>query len=84
MGRVTDGTLLLRWDKREYDFKVWYPCKPDGHLLFNRMCNRLFCPKCQCGSDISLVDELERRGYDTKTLRFTVKRRAALKAALEG
>ena len=72
MGRVTDGTLLLRWDKREDDFKVWYPRKPDGHLLFNRLCCELFCPKCHCASDYSLINELEKRGYDTKTLRFSV------------
>ncbi len=45
--------------------------KPDGHLLYNLLCYR------SLDRDVSFVEELERRGYDTTTLRFSVRKKEA-------
>lgn len=65
--------LVVFWSKREQDFLIRFPTKPDGHLahyVFN--CEH---PRPNGEWTPSFVAELERRGYDTKTLRFSVERK---------
>ena len=81
--RVADDTLLVRWCEQEQDFRVWYPRSCDGGFALSHIVNGTFtCTKCfqfivpigaQDGR--SFVEELEARGYDPKTLRFTIKRK---------
>lgn len=55
--------LTARWSKRENDILFHYPSSPDGHLL----CGAL------AGFGVKdLHKELERRGYDLTTLRFSI------------
>jgi hypothetical protein len=55
--------LKANWSKRERDVMIHYPRSPDGHWLAGVF-------------DKSFVDELDRRGYDVTTLRFSVKSKA--------
>lgn len=63
------GRLLGRWSKREKDFLFSYPSKPDGHYLYGVFC---FIKDV---NGRTLVEELERRGYDITTLRLQVDRK---------
>lgn len=72
--RVSWDTLLVRWDEHEADFKVWFPNKCDGGLVLNHLVGNA----CSIGSEYfedTFVDELEKRGYDPTTLRFTIKKK---------
>ena len=69
--------LAAWWDEREQDFMFHHPTsKSDGHYLCGVLCNprweRTLTGPIQ---DPSFVEELEARGFDTTTLRFTVERR---------
>lgn len=55
--------LRATWSKRERDVIIHYPRKCDGHWL-----SGVF--------DKAFTDELEKRGYDVTTLRFSVHRKA--------
>jgi hypothetical protein len=74
--RVKPGRLLLRWRERpgegeDPDFVVTYPRKCDGSLVMSV----LFSERgfWNMGEDHrSFVEELERRGYDPTTLRFSI------------
>lgn len=57
------GWLTAEWSKKESDVIYNYPCKPDGYLLHNSLRD--------------LLAELERRDYDIKTLKFSIKRKSA-------
>lgn len=59
--------LRVRWSKRENDWMIYQPNGPDGHLMGDFLGGHL--------SFDEFVKELDGRGYDTTTLRFTVKRR---------
>lgn len=64
------GRLLARWSKRWKDFRVDYPSnKSDAALLFWLFCSR----RDEDGRTV--IEDLERRGYDTKTLRFQIDKR---------
>lgn len=69
MGRGFDETTTLgvHWSKREQDWITTYPNRPDGHLIHNDLLR----------TDVfnELVKELKERGYDTDTLRFSVKKK---------
>lgn len=66
-----DTTLYAFWSKKEKDIMYCYPgSKSDGHLL-----NKFFSPSFGGGAD--LIDELERRGYDPTTFRFSIKKKGA-------
>jgi hypothetical protein len=65
--------LTMRWSKREQDFVIDSPARPDGHLLHVVLnCERW---NYEGRREPSLVAELDRRGYDTSTLRFSVQRK---------
>jgi hypothetical protein len=61
-----ETTLGACWSKMENDFKIYYPRKSDGWLMHNLMTEQVFK---------EFISELEDRGYDTKTLRISVKRK---------
>jgi len=84
--RVDMETLLVRWDKSEGDFKVWYPNRCDGGFVIEHICGehtqvgRQICDSCHhqnshAGWEETFLKELEKRGYDLTTLRFTIKRK---------
>lgn len=75
---MTDDKLVVFWSKREGDFLIRYPSGPDGHLACRHFCSerqRWDYNTRQVVFDRSFVAELEARGYDTKTLRFSVRRK---------
>lgn len=62
--------LTARWSKRERDVLYHYPRSCDGHLLHGA-----FGRPMADGDGMSLIEELEKRGYDLTTLRFSIKRK---------
>lgn len=67
-----ETTLYASWSKRERDLSFHWPAqKPDGHLLYGALCAKQWGPDGEMRP--SLVEELESRGYDITTLRFSVK-----------
>lgn len=56
--------LVLRWSKRERDWMVDYPSSPDGWLMHGFLKGDCTLPQ--------LLTELQKRGYDTSTLRITI------------
>lgn len=57
--------LTYKWSKRENDYLINYPRKCDGHLVHG------FFAGYTNGKEF--MEELEKRGYDLKTLKFEVK-----------
>lgn len=73
MSRLKAGRLLGRWSKRERDYLFSYPTsKSDGGWLYYVMCVR----KDDDGKR-TLIEELDARGFDPKTLRIQVDRKRA-------
>lgn len=76
--RTNANTLKAYWSKRENDLMFYHPDrKANGHLLHNVLCApRPYLDFSNGRRDIafdkSFVEELEERGYDVKTLRFSV------------
>ncbi len=72
--------LKVTWSEAQNDFVVAYPkAKCDGHLAYGVFFNQRFSYSFKDGLptfDPAFVDELESRGYDTKTLSFSVKLKA--------
>jgi hypothetical protein len=68
--RTKKNTLSAQWSKKEKDMMFHYPSKPDGHYLYSA----LSCPRYNYDGkpEPSIIDELEVRGYDVTTLRFSV------------
>ena len=71
--------LSLIYDKRQKDFIVKYPRRCDGNMVLNTLLGNIL--RCVVPSEKSLPynfnvfnfrDELEKRGYDVKTLKFSV------------
>jgi hypothetical protein len=58
--------LRATWSKRERDVMVHYPRSCDGHWLSSVL-------------NLAFTDELDRRGYDVTTLRFSVARKDGAK-----
>ncbi len=70
--------LAVRWDKRTKDFLLRWPpgtSKADAHLMHSI----LFTDRFGSGPGLlpPLIEELERRGYDPATLRFSIKKKQA-------
>lgn len=68
-----DRILAAVWSEGEDDLKFYYPSKPDGHWLYGWFSHA----RWPGGTDQnrSFLQELEERGYDVKTLRFSVERK---------
>jgi hypothetical protein len=88
MAAPTDDKLVVFWSKREKDFLFRFPRSADGHYVNSVFCSdrpRVLYTRAErednggspVAYDPSFVKELERRGYDTTTLRFSVQRRKA-------
>ena len=71
-------SLSLMWDKRQKDFLIRFPRKCDGALLHSVICSKR--PEINFDENRtypisfsdSLIEELDKRGYDTKTLYLKV------------
>lgn len=74
--RTRKRKLTVRWSKRENDFLIDFPSGPDGHLahsaFFCKTCHPDFKELFGVSWDPSFADELKARGYDMKTLRFSI------------
>lgn len=69
--------LRSHWSKKERDFVVEFPNKPDGHLL-NYYLYTLKPPPSPLRpgeTTMTLAEELEARGYDLTTLKFSIKKK---------
>ena len=73
--------LSVIYDKRYKDFVVKYPRPCDGRLAMNHLCDNILKWKLPTKDEaiypynwqeINFVKELEARGYDVKTLRFSI------------
>ena len=64
-GFDSETTLGTCWSKSENSWQIYYPSKTDGWLMYEHLSSDTFK---------ELVAELEKRGYDTKTLRISVKK----------
>lgn len=69
--------LRAFWSKRERDVLYEYCNKPDGHLLHDFFSYAKVPTSDNEGNPISvtMLEELERRGYDLTTLRFSIKKK---------
>lgn len=67
--RATGGELFAWWDKSAQDMTFAGPCSQDQHLL------HVALNHAPIVDGRSLAQELEARGYDLTTLRFSVQRR---------
>ena len=75
---MSDTELKVRYSKREKDLLIEYPRRCDGSLMYYHLCCEH--PHYNFGMkdklyemEKSLVKELEERGYDIKTLKFSIK-----------
>lgn len=69
MGLKRETHLWCRWSRRENDFvHHWPKHAADGHLLHAAMTRGLWGTGTR-----SFLQELEERGYDLTTLRFSVR-----------
>jgi hypothetical protein len=67
---------LTRWDDPDFIFDRGEGVgKPDGHLLYGFLCCERLYKRWDDSSDApkrTFIEELEARGYDMTTLRFSV------------
>lgn len=76
MNRNKDKLSLI-WDKRQRDFVAHAPLKGDALLVMNNILNKLLIwsldqPHPHNWRKENLIKELESRGYDPKTFRFSI------------
>lgn len=64
--------LKVNWSKREGDLMFHYPDKKDGMLVHWAFTKNL------SENTLSLLVELEHRGYDLRTLKFSIKKKETL------
>ena len=80
MPRHNENKLSVIWDKRQKDFVVKYPRRCDGAFAIHHLCNdslKWIMPNKEKGYPHNyeienFVKELEARGYDLTTLRFSI------------
>ena len=75
MKKQDESTLSLSFSKKEHDFLVKYPVKCDGKMVLHHLLSNIALHNFQ-GKEyemFSFIKELEKRGYDPKTLRFSIK-----------
>lgn len=74
--------LSVIYDKRQKDFVVKYPRKCDGNLAINHLVMDVLKWEPPYDSEkeypfnfkaFKFIEELERRGYDIETLKFSIK-----------
>jgi hypothetical protein len=80
--RTRANTLWVVWSKKEKDLLFHWPARPqDGSLLNLIFCGDRCAPDYSDGArgfkfEPSFAKELEARGYDLTTLRFSIMKKA--------
>lgn len=82
MAKHNENKLSVIYDKRQKDFVVKYPRRCDGALAMHHLVNdklewRLPTKENKLNypynwEETNFIKELERRGYDTSTLKFSI------------
>ena len=80
MGKHNEEKLSVIWDKRQKDFVVKYPRRCDGALALNQLVGNMLLwdmdkalkHEFMCHRTENFKDELEKRGYDLTTFRFSI------------
>jgi len=82
MPKYNENKLSVIYDKRQKDFVVKYPRRCDGALAMHHLVNNILewrLPTKESGwnypynwEETNFMKELERRGYDTSTLKFSI------------
>ena len=80
MAKRNENKLSLIYDKRQKDFVAKYPEKCDGMFVASHILNDLLMWDMDKASDKEFFcfrsenfkEELERRGYDLTTLKFSI------------
>jgi len=82
MPKHNERKLSLIWDKRQKDFIVKYPLRCDGALIMSAIVsdNLKWCLPDDADNKSypynwkkeNIKDELEKRGYDLTTLKFSI------------
>lgn len=82
MPRHNENKLSVIFDKRQNDFVVKYPRSCDGALAMHHLVNDTLewrLPTKESGKEYphnfeitNFIKELDKRGYDTSTLRFSI------------
>lgn len=80
MAKYNKEKLSLIYDKRQKDFIVKYPRRCDGNLLMCHILNNKLewriptkkKPYPHNWDTTNFIEELEKRGYDPKTLKFSI------------
>lgn len=76
-----ENALKVKWSKREKDLLIYYPRGSDGALISSILLDTVYHWGGIDGKykgwlnyeKFNLVEELEKRGYDIKTLKFEIK-----------
>lgn len=81
MTKCNPNKLSVIYDKRQKDFVVKFPRRCDGSLALSHLVGTILQyeipidgrPKYPHNfSEFNFKDELEKRGYDTETLKFSI------------
>lgn len=64
-------SLKVKWSKKENDFLISFPRSCDGSLINDYLFNHQYWYDSRMKK--SLKDELEERGYDLTTIKFSIK-----------
>jgi hypothetical protein len=88
---MSDKKLSLIYDKRQKDFVVKYPQKADGALSLHHLVGDILqykLPDSETNypynwTKFNFIQELEKRGYDITTLRFSIEKKATCKNTLQ-
>jgi hypothetical protein len=84
MSGYKENKIYLSYDKRLKDFVVRYPSKPDGGFVLHHILGNILEYRHPSMSDnrgglpyetTNFKEELERRGYDLSTLRFSIEKK---------
>jgi len=77
---VSIPSLTVRWNKKQDDFVIKFPDnRADMFLISNALFSKHFTDGSYFNLQPSLLTELEKRGYDTKTLVFSCKKKSVSK-----
>lgn len=85
MGLYNIDKLSIIFDKRANDFIVKYPRKSDGNLAMHHILDDVLKHVMPSKKEapynfevFNFIKELEKRGYDTKTLKFSIELKKAI------
>jgi len=72
--KVKENLLYARWSKKLKDIIYFFPSRPDGNLLNNILTSKRHHSFDEAEYP-SFIEELEARGYDLTTLKFSIERK---------